>query len=199
MLLFAGHDQGAENWACIASLIETSNDASDRNLLPDVLTTLVQSLAGLATSTNMPWAWAAERARKFRQARYWRRSAECWAPINGSKPWSGGEPLRTTVLIQNRLRTAAMNPLPYPYACLFRLEPRSFCPAPQRTSVTSVVSKEQSGSASAVLAALAGQSGFGADISAFRATPARPETRASLPSTRAPRCGSALVRPTAPC
>ena len=41
--LFAGHDQGAENWACIASLIETCklNGVDPQAYITDVLTKLV--------------------------------------------------------------------------------------------------------------------------------------------------------------
>jgi hypothetical protein len=41
--LFAGHDQGAESWACIASLIETCklNDVDPQAYFTDVLTKLV--------------------------------------------------------------------------------------------------------------------------------------------------------------
>jgi IS66 C-terminal element len=41
--LFAGHDQGAENWACIASLIETCklHGVDPQAYLADVLTKLV--------------------------------------------------------------------------------------------------------------------------------------------------------------
>jgi hypothetical protein len=50
--LSAGHDQGAENWACIASLIETCKlcGVEPQAYLTDVL---------------MPWAWAAERGRSL--------------------------------------------------------------------------------------------------------------------------------------
>jgi hypothetical protein len=41
--LFAGHDLGAENWACIASLIETRklNGVDPQTYFTDVLTKLV--------------------------------------------------------------------------------------------------------------------------------------------------------------
>jgi transposase len=41
--LFAGHDEGAENWACVASLIETCklNDVEPQAYIADVLDKLV--------------------------------------------------------------------------------------------------------------------------------------------------------------
>ena len=52
--LFAGHDQGAENWACIASLIETCK------LNGDVLTSLANLWPVARLDELMPWAWAAK-------------------------------------------------------------------------------------------------------------------------------------------
>ena len=42
-VLFAGHDEGAENWACVASLIETCklNDVEPQAYIADVLDKLV--------------------------------------------------------------------------------------------------------------------------------------------------------------
>ena len=47
--LFAGHDQGAENWACIASLIETYklNGVYPETYFTDVLTKLVACIRRL--------------------------------------------------------------------------------------------------------------------------------------------------------
>ncbi len=49
--LFAGHDQGAENWACIASLIETCklNGVDPQAYFTDVLTKLVNLWPDLAS------------------------------------------------------------------------------------------------------------------------------------------------------
>jgi transposase len=60
--LFAGHDQGAENWACIASLIETCklNGADPQAYFTDVLTKLVNLWPASRLDELMPWAWAAE-------------------------------------------------------------------------------------------------------------------------------------------
>ena len=60
--LFAGHDQGAENWACIASLIETCklNGADPQAYFADVLTKLVNLWPASRLDELMPWAWAAE-------------------------------------------------------------------------------------------------------------------------------------------
>jgi transposase len=62
--LFAGHDQGAENWACIASLIETCKlyGVDPQAYLTDVLTKLVNLWPAARLDELMPWAWAAERS-----------------------------------------------------------------------------------------------------------------------------------------
>jgi hypothetical protein len=61
--LFAGHDQGAENWACVASLIETAKlcGVEPQAYLTDVLTKLVNLWPASRLDELMPWAWAAER------------------------------------------------------------------------------------------------------------------------------------------
>ena len=58
--LFAGHDQGAENWACIASLIETCKLAGvdPQAYVTDVLTRLVNLWPVSRIDQLMPWAWA---------------------------------------------------------------------------------------------------------------------------------------------
>jgi transposase len=63
--LFAGHDQGAENWACIASLIETCklSGVDPQAYLADVLTRLVNLWPASRLDELMPWTWAADRAR----------------------------------------------------------------------------------------------------------------------------------------
>jgi transposase len=65
--LFAGHDQGAENWACIASLIETCKlcGVEPQAYLTDVLTKLVNLWPASRLDELMPWAWAAERGRSL--------------------------------------------------------------------------------------------------------------------------------------
>lgn len=62
--LFAGHDQGAENWACIASLIETCklHGIDPQAYFADVLTKLVNLWPAARLDELMPWAWAAERS-----------------------------------------------------------------------------------------------------------------------------------------
>jgi transposase len=62
--LFAGHDQGAENWACIASLIETCklHGVDPQAYIADVLTRLVNLWPASRLDDLMPWAWAAERS-----------------------------------------------------------------------------------------------------------------------------------------
>jgi transposase len=58
--LFAGHDEGAVNWACIASLIETCklNGVDPQTYLADVLTKLVNLWPAARLDELMPWAWA---------------------------------------------------------------------------------------------------------------------------------------------
>ncbi len=65
--LFAGHDQGAENWACIASLIETAKlcGVDPQTYLTDVLTKLVNLWPASRLDELMPWAWAADRSRSL--------------------------------------------------------------------------------------------------------------------------------------
>jgi transposase len=57
--LFAGHDTGAENWACVASLIETCklNGVDPQAYLTDVLTKLVNLWPAAGLDHLMPWAW----------------------------------------------------------------------------------------------------------------------------------------------
>jgi hypothetical protein len=58
--LFAGHDTGAENWACLASLIETCklNGVDPQAYLTDVLTKLVNLWPASRLDELMPWAWS---------------------------------------------------------------------------------------------------------------------------------------------
>jgi transposase len=62
--LFAGHDQGAENWACIASIIETCklHGVDPQTYFTDVLTKLVNLWPASRLDELMPWAWAAGRS-----------------------------------------------------------------------------------------------------------------------------------------
>jgi len=62
--LFAGHDQGAENWACIASLVETCklHGVDPQAYFTDVLTKLVNLWPASRLDELMPWAWPAERS-----------------------------------------------------------------------------------------------------------------------------------------
>jgi transposase len=57
--LFAGHDAGAENWACLASMIETCklNGVDPQAYLTDVLTRLVNLWPAARIDELMPWAW----------------------------------------------------------------------------------------------------------------------------------------------
>ena len=57
--LFAGHDEGAENWACIASLIETCklNGVDPQAYFGDVLTRVVNLRLAACIDELMPWIW----------------------------------------------------------------------------------------------------------------------------------------------
>lgn len=59
--LFAGHDDGAVNWACLASLIETCklNDVDPQTYLADVLSKLVNLWPTSRLDELLPWAWRA--------------------------------------------------------------------------------------------------------------------------------------------
>ena len=58
--LFAGHDQGAINWACIASLIETAklHGVDPKPYLADILTKLVNGWPMAKVDELLPWTWA---------------------------------------------------------------------------------------------------------------------------------------------
>jgi len=58
--LFAGSDEGGENWACLASLIETSklNSVNPQTYITDVLTRLVNGWPQDRIDELMPWHWA---------------------------------------------------------------------------------------------------------------------------------------------
>ncbi len=58
--LFAGHDAGAANWACLASLIETAklHGLDPQAYLADILTKLVNGWPVQKLDELLPWAWA---------------------------------------------------------------------------------------------------------------------------------------------
>ncbi len=60
--LFAGSDEGAENWAMLASLIETCklHGVNPEAYFTDVLTKLVNNWPNSRLAELLPWAWAAE-------------------------------------------------------------------------------------------------------------------------------------------
>src|ERR1700736_1770299 len=62
--LFAGHDQGAENWAAIASLVETCklHGVDPQAYFADALTKLVNLWPESRLDELMPWAWAVQRS-----------------------------------------------------------------------------------------------------------------------------------------
>jgi transposase len=68
--LFAGHDDGAENWAIAASLIETCKlgGIDPQAYLADVLTRLVNLWPNNRLDDLLPWAWAAAREQLQRAA-----------------------------------------------------------------------------------------------------------------------------------
>jgi hypothetical protein len=57
--LFAGNDDGAENWACLASLIETCklNGVNPQIYFTDLLTRLVNGWPQKRIDELMPWHW----------------------------------------------------------------------------------------------------------------------------------------------
>jgi hypothetical protein len=57
--LFAGSDEGAENWACLASLIETCklNGVNPQVYFTDLLTRLVNGWPQKRIDELMPWCW----------------------------------------------------------------------------------------------------------------------------------------------
>jgi transposase len=60
--LFAGSDEGAENWAMLASLIETCklHGINPEAYFTDVLTRLVNNWPYRRLAELLPWAWSAE-------------------------------------------------------------------------------------------------------------------------------------------
>ena len=57
--LFAGSDEGAENWAVVASLIETCklNAVNPQSYFTDLLTRLVNGWPQARIDQLMPWHW----------------------------------------------------------------------------------------------------------------------------------------------
>src|SRR4051794_18403919 len=64
--LFAGSDEGGENWACLASLIETCklNRVNPQVYFTDLLTRLVNGWPQNCIDELMPWHWAPEQPTK---------------------------------------------------------------------------------------------------------------------------------------
>jgi transposase len=60
--LFAGSDEGAENWAMLASLIETCklHGVNPQAYFTDVLTKLVNNWPNSRIADLLPWAWTAD-------------------------------------------------------------------------------------------------------------------------------------------
>ena len=68
--LFAGHDDGAENWAILATLIETAklNSIEPQAWLADILTRLVNLWPNNRLDELLPWASTAARRQQQRAA-----------------------------------------------------------------------------------------------------------------------------------
>jgi transposase len=64
--LFAGHDEGAANWACIASLIETCkiSGADPFAYLVDTLEAIAAGHPNSRINDLMPWAFAGRSSRE---------------------------------------------------------------------------------------------------------------------------------------
>jgi hypothetical protein len=62
--LFAGHDDGAENWACLASLIESAklHAINPQVYLADILAKLVNGWPMKKLDELLPWTWSAHHA-----------------------------------------------------------------------------------------------------------------------------------------
>jgi transposase len=60
--LFADSDEGAENWAMLASLIETCklHRVNPQAYFTDVLTKLVNNWPNSRLAELLPWAWTAK-------------------------------------------------------------------------------------------------------------------------------------------
>jgi len=65
--LFAGHALGAENWAAIASLVETCklNDVNPTAYLTDILPQLASRADGESIDDLLPARWAKAHARQI--------------------------------------------------------------------------------------------------------------------------------------
>jgi hypothetical protein len=63
--LFAGSDEGAENWAAVASLVETCklNAVDPQRYLTGLLTCLVEGWPQARIDELMPWCWADQKRR----------------------------------------------------------------------------------------------------------------------------------------
>ena len=96
--LVAGHDGGAENWACIASLIETCklNGVDQQAYIADVLTRLVNLWPAAPIDELLPWSWkriatspdANTLAKGCRRSRLPADDPGSWRTPNGPTPSS---------------------------------------------------------------------------------------------------------------
>jgi transposase len=68
--LFAGRDDGAGNWAILATLIETAklNSIEPHAWLADILTRLVNLWPNNRLDELLPWTWTTARRRQQRAA-----------------------------------------------------------------------------------------------------------------------------------
>ena len=78
--LFAGSDEGGENWACLASLIETCklNRVNPQAYFTDLLTRLVNGWPQKRIDELMPWHWAPERPPDPSNFEGWWGTAYVW-------------------------------------------------------------------------------------------------------------------------
>jgi hypothetical protein len=60
--LFAGSDEGGENWACLASLVETCklNGVNPQIYFTDLITRLANGWPQKGIDELMPWHWATQ-------------------------------------------------------------------------------------------------------------------------------------------
>ena len=87
--LFAGSDGGAESWAVIASLVESSklNDVDPCPYLADTLAKIVDGHLASAIDELLPWAYA--RARRSKTRPESDAYGQAAVPQKGTRPEGG--------------------------------------------------------------------------------------------------------------
>ena len=93
-------DDGAENWAILASLIETCklNGVDPHAYLADVLARLVNHWPNTRLDELLPWTWAA--ARKQQQRAAWKRRREARSRSSSRRTCGGAEQWRSAIKAQ---------------------------------------------------------------------------------------------------